>query len=78
MADEEFYEEDEPVEEIVAAFERGEKVLTAPSLEWIRRMQAEINAYELAHTNAWNWNPITGQMEPLRSNGVLYPQGGPS
>lgn len=29
MADD-FYKEDEPLEDVIAAFERGEKVLTAP------------------------------------------------
>jgi hypothetical protein len=30
MDSDDFYEDDEPLEEIVAAFERGEKGLTAP------------------------------------------------
>jgi len=30
MADSDFYEEDEPVEEVVEAFERGEKFFTWP------------------------------------------------
>lgn len=30
--DMDFYEDDEPVEEVVAAFERGEKIVTAPPI----------------------------------------------
>jgi hypothetical protein len=55
--DEDFYEDDEPVEKIREAFDRGEKGLTGPPPSWNRAC------------NAWTWNSLTGHLEPMRSNG---------
>jgi hypothetical protein len=32
--DEDFYEDDQPVEEVLAAFQQGEKGITGPAMPW--------------------------------------------
>lgn len=42
MSDSDFYEDDEPVADVLAAFDRGEKVVTARDEEWgfdVRRQE---------------------------------------
>jgi hypothetical protein len=74
--DEDFYEDDEPAEEIIAAFERGEKFRTArpARLPRIWQLVAEGLAGKLSYDEIMR--QLLARPEPARSPFWVSPYGG--